>query len=67
MKTFLRKLYLRLFKPYKVLDMQLVDVKDANALIELDSRWCLSPVSYQTEEHLSNGMVWIEKRERVKE
>lgn len=62
--NFFRKIYLKLFKPYRSLDVQLVRYEDADALMRLDSRW-----EIHNEREDSNtliGYVWIEKREYIK-
>lgn len=65
MKAWLHKLYLRFFRPYKRLDVQLVSYGDADTLMKLDSRW---EIFKELEDHNEiTGMVWIEKREYITE
>ena len=63
MKIF-RNLYLKLFRPYRVLDTQFVSYSDADALITLDPRWELAK---QEDSNMDVGMVWIQKREYITE
>jgi len=59
-----RKIYLKLFKPYRILDTQLVSYKDADTLIRLDPRW---EIAKQEDENLVLDQVWIQKREYLTE
>lgn len=61
MKAWLHKLYIRLFRPYRRLDIQLVSYGDADALMKLDNRWELFKDLEDSNQVV--GMVWIEKRE----
>lgn len=65
MKKLFRKLYLRWFRPFKSLDVQLVSYEDANALMKLDKRWELH--TEREDGNTAIGWVWIEKREYITE
>ena len=59
MKRLLRKLYIKLFNPYEIIDRQLVDGTEANRLI-LDEGYVLS--GQYSDELLEQNLVWVEKR-----
>lgn len=60
----LRKLYIKLFKPTRLVDLQLVSFEDADAMIHLGTGFELAKTD---EEYLEKNMVWIGKRQPILE